>query len=109
MSDDLAASELATLQSSPTPAPVPQGQVTDVRTFIEYLKQFVPVLLDANNNSGSVEFEKCLSERANQETIKKFLGEAQVRTLIIQKFVIKGKLQMFFFYWTRLFISQKLN
>lgn len=63
--------------------------VADVGAFINYLKQFVPALLDANLTSLS-DFEKCLNEKTSLETIKKFLGETQIRTLIIQKFIIKG-------------------
>jgi hypothetical protein len=63
--------------------------VAEVGAFINYLKQFVPALLDANLTSLS-DFEKCLNEKTSLETIKKFLGETQIRTLIIQKFIIKG-------------------
>ena len=62
------------------------SQVADVTAFITYLKQFVPALLDANLASLT-DFEKCMNEKATLETIKKFLGETQVRTLIIQKFI----------------------
>ena len=62
----------------------------DPSVFVKYLRQFVPALLDANNNN-STEFDKCLSDKANSECIKKFVGESQVRTLIIQKFLSKGK------------------
>lgn len=58
----------------------------DPNAFIKYLKQFVPALLDAND------FDKCFNDKANVESIKKFIGESQVRTLIIQKFLSsKGK------------------
>lgn len=73
---------------------VSPSQVADVFAFINYLKQFVPALLDANLASTS-DFEKCMNEKMSIETIKKFLGETQVRTLILQKFILKGK---FFFY-----------
>lgn len=66
------------------------SQVADVNAFITYMKQFVPALLDANLASLS-DFEKCMNEKTTTETIKKFLGETQVRTLIIQKFILKGK------------------
>ena len=66
------------------------SQVADVTAFASYLKQFVPALLDANLTSIT-DFEKCMNEKTTIETIKKFLGETQVRTLIIQKFILKGK------------------
>jgi hypothetical protein len=71
-------------------AAVSASQVADVSAFISYMKQFVPVLLDANL-ATIADFEKCMNEKTSSETIKKFLGETQVRTLIIQKFIIKGK------------------
>ncbi len=62
----------------------------DPNAFIKYLKQFVPALLDANNNIN--DFDKCFNDKANVESIKKFVAESQVRTLIIQKFLSsKGK------------------
>ena len=73
-----------------TAAAVSTLQVADVSAFITYMKQFVPVLLDANL-ATIADFEKCMNEKSSSETIKKFLGETQVRTLIIQKFIIKGK------------------
>ena len=65
----------------------------DPYAFIKYLRQFVPALLDANS-AGGADFEKCLSEKNNVECIKKFLGESQVRTLIIHKFLSKGKMTL---------------
>jgi uncharacterized protein YvpB len=75
--------------STTTAAATTSQSVADVGAFINYLKQFVPALLDANLTSLS-DFEKCLNEKTSLETIKKFLGETQIRTLIIQKFIIKG-------------------
>jgi hypothetical protein len=67
----------------------PTGQIADINAFTKYLKQFVPVLLDSNAQS-TIEFEKCLTEKHNLDSIRKFLGESQVRTLIIQKYLTKG-------------------
>ena len=95
MSEEIGAVSTETSQS-PQSAQV-QGQVADVHAFIDYLKQFVPVLLDTTTSSNNSEFEKCLSEKTSVEIIKKFLSEAQIRTLIVQKFIIKGKLHGGFF------------
>ena len=95
MSEELSSNEAAAAATpSQTASPqagagAPAAAVADVHAFISYLKQFVPVLLDANSSSAT-EFEKCLCEKPSIEVIKKFLSEAQVRTLIIQKFIIKG-------------------
>ena len=98
LASSMNSSALAGSASSSTPtnsaATVSASQVADVSAFISYMKQFVPVLLDANL-ATIADFEKCMNEKSSNETIKKFLGETQVRTLIIQKFIIKGKL--FFF------------
>ncbi len=64
--------------------------VADFQEFVQYLKQFVPVLLDANCLSIS-EFEKCLSEKANVDCIKKFMSDSKTQSLVIQKCLTKGK------------------
>lgn len=66
------------------------GQIADHSAFIQYLKQFIPALLDANLASATAEFEKCLNEKSSVECIKKFLSDQQCRTLIIQRFYTKG-------------------
>ena len=74
----------------------PSSAAADPNAFIKYLKQFVPALLDANNNNSG-DLDKCLSDKANVECIKKFLSESHVRTLIIQKFLSsKGKVEFKF-------------
>ncbi len=67
----------------------PTGQIADINSFFKYLKQFVPVLLDSSV-SNTLEFEKCLNEKQNIDCIRKFLGDSQIRTLIIQKYLTKG-------------------
>jgi hypothetical protein len=54
-----------------------------------FLFQFEPVLLDSNAQN-TIEFEKCLNEKHNIDSIRKFLGESQVRNLINQKYLTKG-------------------
>jgi hypothetical protein len=66
-----------------------QDRVADIQEFIQYLKQFVPVLLDANCLSIS-EFEKCMNEKAYVDCIKKFMSDPQTRSLVIQKVLTKG-------------------
>ena len=79
--------------SSTASATVVTGQVADVNAFIIYLKQLLPALLDSSLASMG-EFEKCASEKSNIDVIKKFIGESQVRTLIIQKLISKGKIML---------------
>ena len=60
--------------------------------FVKYLKQLVSLHLgndDDNNNNNSVECDKCRSEKANIDCIKKFVGEPHVRTLTIRKLLSK--------------------
>jgi hypothetical protein len=66
-----------------------QVQIADYQAFVQYLKQFVPVLLDTNNLS-IIDFEKCLNDNRNAEIIKKFMSDQQVRSLVIQKNLTKG-------------------
>jgi dynein heavy chain 1 len=61
----------------------------DYQEFIKYLHQLVPVLLDAKKSSIT-DLNKCLNEKLNVETIKKFMSDQRVRSLIIQKNLTKG-------------------
>jgi hypothetical protein len=86
----------ATINSQTGQQQPPTGQIADINAFTKYLKQFVPVLLDSNAQS-TLEFEKCLTEKHNLDSIRKFLAESQVRTLIIQKYLTKGMFIIYFF------------
>ena len=81
----------ATVKDEPTAATGPQSQipVADYQAFISYLKQFVPILLDADHNSAR-EFDRTLNEKAQVDIIKKFMFEPLVRFLMIRKYLLKG-------------------
>ena len=64
-------------------------QVADINSFVSYLRSLVPVLLDATPTSMN-EFDKIVTDKSSIEALKKFLGDSQVRNLILQKFIIKG-------------------
>jgi hypothetical protein len=64
--------------------------VADINAFTKYLKQVIPVLLDSSN-VNNVEFDKVLNEKSSVECIKKFIGDPQVRSLMIQKLLAKGE------------------
>ena len=49
----------------------------------------MPALLDAGSASSSTELAKCLQDKAATELIRRFVGEAQVRCLVVQKLVMK--------------------
>ena len=66
------------------------ASIADHVAFINYLRQFIPALLDANLASLP-ELEKCFNEKSSIECIKKFLGDGQCRTLIIQRFTLKDE------------------
>ena len=93
IADTVSSSSAINGNSSETSTPIAtttvQVTVADYLAFIQYLKQFVPVLLDADYSSVA-EFDKCLNERLNVECIKKFMSDAQVRSLVIQKNLTKG-------------------
>lgn len=65
------------------------GQVADLALFINYLKQFVPVLLDTTA-ATALEFERTLHDKSYSDCLKKFLADPQTKSLIFQKFVTKG-------------------
>jgi len=53
------------------------------------LLAFVPALLGAGSASCFTELVKCLQDKAATELIRRFVGEAQVRSLGVQKLVMK--------------------
>ena len=63
--------------------------VADINAFTKYLKQVIPVLLDSSD-VNNVEFDKIFNEKSSVECIKKFIGDPQVHSLIIQKFLTNG-------------------
>lgn len=65
--------------------------VADYNSFVNFLKQFVPILLDSSAGT-TTDFEKALQDKSSIDCIKKFINEAQCRSLIIQKFYTKGLL-----------------
>jgi hypothetical protein len=66
------------------------GQVADLNQFVNYIKQFVPVLLDTSPISN-LDFEKSLEDKSNVECLRKFLADPQIKNLIFHKFFTKGK------------------
>ena len=78
-------------------------QIADFGLFVNYIKQFVPVLLDMNSVSN-VEFEKILADKSNVELLKKFLSDSQSKNLIFQKFYTKGNLASKYLFFCQMFI-----
>ncbi|XP_053373809.1 cytoplasmic dynein 1 heavy chain 1-like isoform X4 [Mercenaria mercenaria] len=62
----------------------PVQSVADPDKFIAYLCRCVPVLLE-DRDDASATFKAALSDRAHGEQIKKFLGDPQTPTLLVQR------------------------
>jgi len=64
--------------------------LADIKAFTKYLNQILPMLLDETK----VAFAKVFKEKVNGERLKNFIGDPQVRSLMIQKFLAKGKFNL---------------
>lgn len=63
--------------------------VVDLGTFLKYLRRVVPAVLE-DEDDASKALETALDDLANHECIKKFLSDAQVYSLLVQKSTNKG-------------------
>ena len=73
----------------------PVQSVADPDKFTSYLERCVPVLLE-DCDGASATFKAALSERGNVEQIKKFLGDPQTPTLLVQRSSTKGNSSLIF-------------
>ncbi|KAG1662035.1 Dynein heavy chain, cytoplasmic [Nymphon striatum] len=62
--------------------------VAEVSSFIKYIKRVVPVILEDDDGIPK-SLEAVLSNPANQDCMKRFLSDAQVTSLLIQKSATK--------------------
>ena len=67
----------------------PAQPVADQAKFEAYLSRCVPVLLE-DTDTASPAFKAALKDRQNAEQLKKFLGDPQSPTLLIQRSSTKG-------------------
>lgn len=65
------------------------SSVVEVRHFIEYILNIVPAILEGESGSPSRELQQACNDASNLECIKKFLGDPQVRSLLISRSVLK--------------------
>lgn len=63
--------------------------VVEVRDFIEFILNIVPAILEGESGSPSRELQQACNDASNFECIKKFLGDPQVRSLLISRSVLK--------------------
>ena len=63
--------------------------VADITEFLVYLRRVVPVLLD-DDDPDLAALQKAVSDKQTVEVIKKFLGDSQCPTLLIQRTSTKG-------------------
>lgn len=68
-----------------------QQAVADLNAFCTYLGRIVPVMLEDCITAAVPEaLKRALSEKSNQESIRKFLSDPQVPILLIQRSSPKG-------------------
>ena len=76
--------------SGGTEAEIEQIQeITDVNILHEYILKLVTLVLEDGKNSP-YPLVKCLKDPLNVNLMKKFLGEIQPRTLMIERLSAKG-------------------
>ena len=67
--------------------------VADLNAFCTYLGRIVPVMLEDSITAVVPEaLKRALSEKSNQETIRKFLSDPQVPILLMQRSSPKGNI-----------------
>ena len=74
---------------SPVQLQSPAVAVSDVTKFANYLRRVVPVLLE-DAEDPQENFASSLSERTAVECMKRFIGDAQIPVLLIQRLALKG-------------------
>lgn len=86
--------DLATMESSsdggpssPTP---PEAAVVDVKNFTNYLRRIVPLLLEGDPEVP-LELDTSLKDALHVDYIRKFLADAQTRSLLVQRTPLKDE------------------
>ena len=73
--------------SSPTP---PEAAVVDVKNFTNYLRRIVPLLLEGDPEVP-LELDTSLKDPLHVDYIRKFLADAQTRSLLVQRTPLKDE------------------
>ena len=73
--------------SSPTP---PEAAVVDVKNFTNYLRRVVPLLLEGDPEVP-LELDTTLKDSLHVEYIRKFLADAQTRSLLVTRTPLKDE------------------
>lgn len=63
-----------------------QAALVDVTDFTTYLRRVIPPILDDQSDTLS----NALKEKTTLECLKKFIGDPQVPTLMVQRLALKG-------------------
>lgn len=76
--------------------PVEQNiaQAADVSVLVKYLKNVIPALLE-EDNSLHRSLKALLDDSGQQEKLKKFISDPQVKSLLIQRTSAKGSKVIF--------------
>ena len=64
-------------------------EVTDVKLFKDYVLKLISLVLE-DENAPPTNLIKKFSEPANMDLMKKFVGESQARSFMIEKITTKG-------------------
>lgn len=67
-------------------------ELADVGLVINYLRRVVPVLLE-EDDVVHPSLEAALSDKNNVDVLRKFISDAQIKSLLIQRSSSKGKLR----------------
>lgn len=73
--------------SSPT---TPEAAVVDVKSFTNYLRRIVPLLLEGDPEIP-LELDTALKDALHVDYIRKFVSDAQTRSLLVQRTPLKDE------------------
>lgn len=73
-----------TAEGSAPPVAAEDVELADVGLLVKYLRRVVPVLLE-EDDVVQASLEAALSDKANLDVLRKFIGDPQVKTLLVQR------------------------
>lgn len=67
-----------------------EAAIADVKNFVNYVRSVVPLLLEGENDVP-LELDSALKEALHVDYMKKFLSDAQIRTILVQRMPLKDE------------------
>lgn len=67
-----------------------EATIADVKSFVKYVRSVVPLLLEGESEVP-LELDTALKEALHVDYMKKFLSDAQIRTILVQRMPLKDE------------------